>query len=211
MYVPRHFAEDDVPTLHAFMAQYGFATLITIRDGAPFASHLPLLVDGGRGEFGALIGHMARVNPQWRGFDGETEALAIFHGPHAYISPNWYPSRQKVPTWNYAAVHAYGAPRILEHHDEVLAVLERLVAVHEGAMAEPWRIDSQTDAYRDTQMRGITAFEIPIARLEGKYKLNQNKPEADRLGAAMALRRTGDATALELARMMEACDDREMG
>ncbi len=211
MYVPRHFAEDDVPTLHGFMAQYGFATLVTTRDGAPFANHLPLLVDGGAGGYGALIGHMARANPQWRGFDAGNEVLAIFQGPHAYVSPNWYPSRQKVPTWNYVAVHAYGVPHIIEDHDAVLAVLERLVAENEGAMAKPWRIDSQTADYRDMQMRGIVAFELPLARLEGKYKLAQTKSGADRLGAAAGLRDTGDALALELARMMEARDEREKG
>ena len=205
MYVPRHFAEDNVPTLHGFMARYGLATLVTTLNGAPFASHLPLLIDSGSGKFGALIGHMARANPQSRGFGEEALALAIF----AYISPSWYDSKQVVPTWNYAAVHAYGAPRIIEDHDATLAVLERLVAENESARAEPWRIDSQTDEFRDAQMRGITAFEIPITRLEGKYKLNQNKPEADRLGAATALREAGDAHALELARMMEACDESE--
>lgn len=209
MYVPLHFSQNHVPTLHGLMAQYGFATLVTTMDGIPFASHLPLLVDSGSGEYGALIGHMARANPQWRGFDAGTEALAIFQGPHAYISPSWYPSQQKVPTWNYAAVHAYGAPRIIEDHDDILAVLTRLVAFYESAMAEPWRIDSQTADFRDTQMRGIVAFEIPITRLEGKYKLAQNKPEADRLGAAKGLRDSGETLAVELARMMEARDASE--
>lgn len=211
MYVPRPFAEADVPTLHGFMAQYGFATLVTNHDGAPFASHLPLLIDRDVGEYGALIGHMSRANPQWRGFGARTEALAIFHGPHAYISPSWYESQQVVPTWNYAAVHAYGEPRIVEDHAAVLALLERLVAENESAGPAPWRIDSQTVAFRDSQMRGIVAFEIPIARLEGNFKLNQNKPEADRRGAAAGLRRTGDALALEVARMMEAGDDGETG
>ena len=204
MYVPRHFSEDHLPTLQGLMAQYGFATLVTTRDGAPVASHLPLLVDRECGEFGRLIGHMARANPQWRGFDGKTQALAVFQGPHAYISPRWYESEQAVPTWNYAAVHAYGAPRIIEDHDAALAVLEALVAVHEGAGPAAWRIDSQTADYRDSQIRGIVAFEIPITRLEGKFKLSQNKSEADRLGAARGLRDSGDALAAELARMMEA-------
>ena len=211
MYVPRHFSEDHVPTLHGFMAQYGFATLVTTRDGAPGASHLPLLVDSGASEYGTLIGHMARANPQWRGFDGETQALAIFQGPHAYISPSWYESEQAVPTWNYVAVHAYGAPRILEDHDAALAVLEALVAVHESTGPAPWRIDSQTTDYRDTQIRGIVAFEIPITRLEGKFKLSQNKPEADRRGAARGLRDRGDALAVELARMMEAREESVKG
>ena len=204
MYVPRPFAEDHLPTLHGFMARYGFATLVTNRDGAPFASHLPLLIDRDVGEYGALIGHMSRANPQWRGFGEEALALAIFHGPHAYISPSWYETQEVVPTWNYAAVHAYGAPRIIEDHAAVLALLERLVAENESARPAPWRIDSLGDAFRDSQMRGIVAFEIPIARLEGNYKLNQNKPEADRRGAAKALRETGDDLALKIARMMEA-------
>ncbi len=208
MYVPRHFSEDHVPTLHAFMAQYGFATLVTSLDAQPFASHLPLLIDSGSGKFGTLIGHMARANPQWRGFGEEALALAIFQGPHAYISPSWYDSKQVVPTWNYAAVHAYGTPRIFEDHDAVLALLERLVAENERAMAEPWRIDSLSSEFRDAQMRGIVAFEIPITRLEGKYKLNQNKPEADRLGAAAGLRGTGHGPAGDVARMMEAWDER---
>ncbi len=208
MYVPRHFAEDHVPTLHAFMAQYGFATLVTSPDAAPFASHLPLLIDSRVGDYGVLIGHMSRANPQWRGFGEGVEALAIFLGPHAYVSPNWYPSQQKVPTWNYAAVHAYGTPRILEDHHAVLEVLERLVAENDSAMAEPWRIDSLSSEFRDAQMRGIVAFEIPITRLQGKYKLNQNKPEADRLGAAAGLRETGEALAQDVARMMETWDER---
>ena len=208
MYVPRHFCEDHVPTLHAFMARYGFATLVTSLDAAHFASHLPLLVDSGAGEYGVLIGHMSRANPQWRGFGEDVEALAIFLGPHAYVSPSWYASEQKVPTWNYAAVHAYGTPRILEDHHAVLELLERLVAENESAMAEPWRIDSLSSEFRDAQMRGIVAFEIPITRLQGKVKLNQNKPEADRLGAAAGLRATGEALAQDVARMMETWDER---
>ncbi len=213
MYVPRHFAEGDTRILHGLMAQYGFAALITVVDGVPFASHLPLLIDGGAGEMGTLIGHMARTNPQWRGFGDGAEALAIFQGPHAYVSPSWYASEEVVPTWNYAAVHAYGAPRILEDHEATLTVLERLVTVHESAItlpdAVPWRIDSLPSAFRDTQMRGIVAFEIPITRLEGKYKLSQNKPEADRLGAARALRATGEPLARDVARMMESREDGE--
>jgi len=191
------------------MADYGFASLVTVVDGAPVASHLPLLVDREAGEFGSLIGHMARNNPQWRGFTEDAEALAIFQGPHGYISPSWYASQQAVPTWNYAAVHAYGAPRIIEDHGAVLAVLERLVAQNESARPTPWSLDSLATEFRDTQMRGIVAFEIPISRLEGKYKLGQNKPDADRRGAAAGLRVSGDPLAMELVRLMEDVDNGE--
>ena len=211
MYVARLFSETHVPTLHALMAQYRFATLVTSLDGSPVASHLPLLIDSGTGEYGVLIGHMSRANPQWRGFGEDVEALAIFHGPHAYVSPSWYDSEQTVPTWNYAVVHAYGTPRILEDHRTVLEMLERLVASSESAMAEPWRIGSLSSEFRDTQMRGIVAFEIPITRLEGNYKLSQNKPEADRRGAVAGLRETGEALAEDVARMMEARDESEKG
>lgn len=203
MYIPRHFAVDHLPTLHDFMERYGFATLITTGNGAPVASHLPLMIDREAGEFGTLIGHMARPNPQWRGFDEGAEALAVFHGPHAYISPSWYESSQKVPTWNYTAVHAYGVPRIIDDHDAVLAGLENMVAFYESGMDRPWRIDSQADDYRDMKMRGIVAFEIPISRVEGKFKLNQNKPEADRKGAVKGLRESGEAQDAALADLME--------
>lgn len=197
------------------MADYGFASLVTVVDGAPIASHLPIMVDREAGQYGTLIGHMARNNPQWRGFGPATEALVIFQGPHGYISPNWYASEQAVPTWNYTAVHAYGAPRIIEDHDAVLAHMERLVAENEGAVSgpgdAPWSLDGQAEEFRDMQLRGIVAFEIPIRRLEGKFKLNQNKPEADRLGAAAGLRASGDALAGELARLMEDVVERKKG
>lgn len=206
MYVPRHFAVDDLPTLHGFMAQYGFAYLVTATDGAPVASHLAMMVDASRGEYGTLVGHMSRANPQWREFAaaaGEAEALAIFHGPHAYISPSWYDGQQAVPTWNYTAVHAYGRPRILEDHQAVLALLQNLVAEHESARPEPWSLDSQEADYRDMKISGIVAFEIPISRLEGKFKLNQNKPAADRQGVIAGLRGADDAMAEDVADLME--------
>ena len=137
MYIPRQFVETDKRVLHGLMASYGFASLVTVADGAPVASHLPIMVDREAGEYGTLVGHMARNNPQWRGFGEGTEALAIFQGPHGYISPNWYVSEQAVPTWSYTAVHAYGVPRIIKDHDAVLALLERLVAENESAVSGP--------------------------------------------------------------------------
>src|SRR5260370_40830619 len=114
MYIPKAFREDDIKTLHTFMREYSFATLVTQQEGMPFASHLPFLLDREQGPYGTLLAHMARANPQWRDFDGTQEALVIFQGPHAYISPSWYQASLSVPTWNYAVAHAYGQPRIIE-------------------------------------------------------------------------------------------------
>jgi transcriptional regulator len=207
MYLPHHFAEDDTAALRQLMGRHDFALLVTTQDGAPFATHLPLLVEPDTGPHGTILGHMSRANPQWRGFAEGVEALAIFHGPHAYISPSWYADEPAVPTWNYAAVHAYGTPTVIDDHNAALAILERLVTVQEAGRAEPWSLDNVPDDFRDTQMRGITAFEMPIIRLEGKFKMGQNKPAEDRLGAAAGLRATGDPMAAEVAVLMEGGDE----
>ncbi len=203
MYLPRHFAEADPAALHGLMGRYGFALLVTVVDGEPFASHLPLLHQAEGGEFGVLLGHMSRPNPQWRGFADGAPALAVFQGPHAYVSPSWYASGEAVPTWNYTTVHAYGRPRVVDDHGAALAILERLVAIHEEGRPEPWGLDRVTAEFRDTQIRGIVAFEMPIDRLEGKFKLGQNRPAADREGAAAGLRATGEPLGHEVARLMD--------
>ncbi len=202
MYVPSHFAETDARTLAALMRDHDFAILVTTANGAPVASHLPLLFDEGRGDHGTIVGHLARANPQWRRFDGSAQALAIFQGPHAYVSPTWYASAAAVPTWNYAVVHVYGAPRVIDDGDGAKAVLERLVAKHEQGRAVPWRLDRLDGKYLAAQLRGIVAFEMPVARIEGKFKLNQNKPAADRRGAIAGLRASADAGSDALADLM---------
>jgi transcriptional regulator len=157
---------------------------------------------------------MARANPQWRDFEElakeDGEALVVFQGPHAYISPSWYGAGPAVPTWNYTAVHAYGRPHIVEDPARVRAILEQLVAVQESALDPPWTLDSQTDKYLSGMMRGIVAFEIPIERLEAKAKLGQNKSAAQAAGAAAALARSEDPMARETAALMRAArgDDR---
>ncbi len=207
MYLPRHFAEGDTAALHQLMARHDFALLVTSVDGAPFASHLPLMVEPDAGPHGTILGHMSRANTQWRGFTEGCEGLAVFQGPHAYISPSWYASEQIVPTWNYTAVHAYGTPRVIADHAGALAILERLVTVQEAGRAEPWSLDKVEDDFRDTQMRGIVAFEMPITRLEGKFKMGQNKAAADRAAAAAGLRATGDPMAAEVADLMDDAGD----
>lgn len=202
MYIPKGFEVEDLPTLHDFMERHGFATFVSWLEGAPFATHLPLLLDRERGEKGTIVGHVARANPHATSFDGKGPALAIYTGPHAYISPSWYASQQKVPTWLYTAVHASGQPREIADPAKVRALLERMVTLFEGGFAEPWRIGSQTETYLAGMQRGIVAFEMPIARLEGKFKLNQIKSEADRRGNIAALEASDDPMAREIGKLM---------
>ncbi|MFQ5773704.1 MAG: FMN-binding negative transcriptional regulator [Kiloniellaceae bacterium] len=207
MYVPDDFALDDAAAVAEVIRRHGFAVLVTAVDGRAVASHLPFLFDPDRGAKGTLRAHMARANPQWRDLArlGETggEALVVFQGPHAYVSPNWYGAQPAVPTWNYVAVHAAGTPRLVEEPGQVRAMLERLVRTHEAGLSEPWSLGSQDEAFVARMMRGIVAFEIPVARLEAKAKLNQNKRPEERRGAAAGLRAGGDPLADQVAALME--------
>jgi len=182
MYVPAAFEENDPAVLHALMRQFSFATLLTVTDSVPFATHLPFLVDAEGGGLGILRAHLARANPQWRHFTESVEALVIFQGPHSYISPGWYEEQPSVPTWNYAAVHAYGVPRLLGD-EETFDLLRASVAEYDPASEA---LDMPDEFVRKMQ-RGLVGFEIPIARLEGKRKMSQNKSEADREGVIAAL------------------------
>jgi len=202
MYIPKGFEVEDLPTLHDFMERNSFAVLFGTLDGAPFATHLPLLVDRDRGPNGTIVGHVARANPHGGIFDAKTPALAIFTGPHAYVSPSWYNRPNVVPTWLYTAVHAYGTPRATEDQNVVHALLERMVKLYESGFERPWQLSSQPASYLDTMRRGVIAFEMPIERVEGKYKLNQIKNEADRRGTIAGLQSTDDAMAHEVADLM---------
>ncbi len=179
MYVPELYARQDVPALHEFMRRHSFATLITQHEGAAFASHLPLMVDSRIGAQGGLVGHMARNNPQWQDFAAGQEVLAIFHGPHAYVSGGWYaPNLMAAPTWNYTVVHARGRARILSE-DELVEALHRLVDENEKDFASPWKLEL-TEVQRERALPAIVGFEIELARIEGKFKLGQNRSEQDR-------------------------------
>ncbi len=203
MYLPAPFREDDPLRLHALIRAHGFATLISEVAGEPFASHLPLLLDAERGPKGTLVGHMARANPQWRHFGVRRSALAIFHGPHCYVSPSWYVSGPAVPTWNYVAIHAYGRPRLLEHEAETRALLGRMVETYESGFETPWPLDSVPDDMMASLIREIVAFEVPIERLEGKLKLSQNRPPEDRAGVRARLAASTGAGERAVARLMD--------
>lgn len=203
MYIPKAFREEDAAALHPLMQTYSFATLVSQHDGAPFASHLPLILHPEEGSNGTLIGHMARANPQWRDFDGEQEILVIFQGPHAYVSPSWYTVQPSVPTWNYAAVHAYGVPRLIEDETELYGALQALVQTYEADRAQPWTLNGPDD-FLHKMMRAIVGFSIPIARLEGKYKLSQNRSEVDQAQVVQRLAAQGEPLEADVAELMQA-------
>lgn len=208
MYIPDHFAVTDPELLYPLMQRFNFATLVTVRADCPVATHLPLVVvppsDGQ--PHGTLVGHVARANPQWHEFDG-AEALVMFQGDHAYISPSWYEKHPSVPTWNYVAIHAYGVPRRIDEEQRVRAALRDLVALHEIGRPQPWDMDSLDDAYLRSMMRGVVVFEMEINRLEGKAKLSQNRSLADRQGVIAALLSSADPLQQALAAHIQALGD----
>jgi transcriptional regulator len=176
MYIPDAFAVTDRDVVLDFIERYSFATLVSVIDGEPFATHLPLLLDRADGR---LLGHVARANPHARAFDGKTPALAIFTGPHAYVSPALYINTPAVPTWNYTAVHVVGSPTVIDDELRIDGLLAALIQKYETPRERPWS-GEMPDDYRRKMVRGIIAFEMPMARLEGKFKLSQNRPAADR-------------------------------
>lgn len=211
MFVPKSFEVDDPAFLAKVMAAHDFALLVNQREDAPFVTHIPLLHDPDDGPYGTIHGHVARANPHWRCFDGAATALAVFQGPHAYISPSWYPSTEKVPTWNYVAVHAYGRPALVDDPDAVRAHLSQMVSRQENQRSDPWSMDDLPDRYIEGMLRGLVAFRMPIDRLQGKAKMNQNHPIENRRGAAAGLRATGRADDTEVARLIDRFDPDRAG
>lgn len=207
MYIPRHFEESRVEVLHALMHDEPFATLVVAgRDGLD-ANHLPLELDPEPAPFGILRGHVSRANALWRDAGGSTEVLAIFQGPQRYVTPSWYPTKAEtgkvVPTWNYAVVHAYGTPRFIEDPAWLLAHLERLTNRHEAERALPWKVSDAPADYVAGLLKGIVGFELPIARLSGKWKVSQNRTAADREGVSAGLRAAADPASAAMADLVE--------
>lgn len=210
MYTPKHFAfpEGATSALQDVIEATGFGVLVAAGDALE-ATHLPFVLDRARGRFGTLIAHVARANPIWALFAEGQEVLVVFQGAHGYVSPDWYANPGLVPTWNYVAVHAYGVPRILAGDAEVMDALERLSAVMEEGLRpkRPWTMDAVPETTLAALKRGIVAFEIEIARLDGKRKLNQNRTAADRAGVVEALEARGAEGDVALARLMRRLDD----
>ena len=190
MYSPPAFREEDASTLAAMMRTARLATLVTATAEGLLATPLPLLLDEGEGPHGVLYGHIARANPQWR-TPIVGEALVLFQGPDAYVSPGWYAAKAEhgkvVPTWNYEAVHAYGPVEFFDDPTRLLRVVTALTEHHEGNRPDAWKVTDAPPAYIDAQLRGIVGVRLAIARIEGKRKLSQNRSAADRAGVAAGL------------------------
>jgi len=192
MYVPAHFSTGDAALVDETIDANSFATLVSQVDGLPFATHLPMLRER-RGEHTVLLGHFARANPHWRSLAAGEPALAIFHGPHAYVSPRWYVSPNLVPTWNYAAVHCIGRLRIIDDPSSVRALIVRLVEQFEGARPDAWTLALEP-GLEASMLSAIVAFEFDVERIEAKFKLGQNRSAQDRRAVLEAMSVDASAT-----------------
>jgi transcriptional regulator len=207
MYTPKAFEVTDLALLQSTMKQSELATLVSITTQGLVATHLPLLLDETRGEYGTLTGHVSRANAQWRETDPHAEALIIFLGLDTYVSPNWYPAKQEtgrvVPTWNYAAIHAYGRLTFFEDVERLRIVVTELTQKHEASFPAPWQVTDAPAVYIDSQLKAIVGFEFEIVRLEGKRKFNQNRSVEDRIGVIEGLRELQTERKTKVADLME--------
>jgi transcriptional regulator len=201
MYIPAAFGQTDLDTLFGFIEKHSFGLLVSQVEGEPFASHLPFLLDRTSGPNGFLIGHMALANPQWRQAEGQS-VLAIFSGPHAYISPSWYEADNVVPTWNYVAVHVYGTLHVIRDEEALATILQDFVTFYEASLPQPWQFDSTSD-FSKKLVKAVAGFRIEIHRIEGKWKLNQNRPPEQRDRVVRVLETFADDNSQGVADLMK--------
>jgi len=201
MYIPNAFEITDPCKVGEVISANSFATLISKDGDSLFASHLPFLYKPKQGAKGKLISHMARANRHWQLFHEKEEALVIFNGPHAYISPTWYAAEVAVPTWNYVTIHVYGTPKIMETDAELSAVLDETVKKHEARLPNPWT-PNLPDELNAKLHQAIVGFEIEITRIEAKFKLGQNRSKEDQEKMFQTLQNSGDADSIRLAEFM---------
>lgn len=200
MYIPQHFKETNSERVSALIEGNSFGMLVTALDGVPFVSHLPFIFEHAAGSNGKLLCHMARANPQWQHFSSCSEVLAVFQGPHAYVSPSWY-SSPGVPTWNYAVVHLRGKPRLIENEYELESLVERLTNVYESHMPRPWK-PKLKDERRTKLLNMIVGFEIEVTDIQAKFKLSQNRPPQDQQNVVEKLGQSSDQTEAAVATLM---------
>jgi transcriptional regulator len=210
MYCPAAFRQDDLPTLHAQIQASGLAIVTSSGAQGLQASHLPLLLVPDEGEFGTLYGHFARANPHWRDLASGAEVLVVFSGADAYVHPGWYPAKAEhgkvVPTWNYIAVHAWGQAEVFDEPERLLQLVSRLSDRHEQGRAQPWAVDDAPRDYIESMLRAIVGFALPIRRLEGKWKLSQNRSTRDQAGVRAGLATSANPRDHELAAQMNPTD-----
>ncbi|MGD0109712.1 MAG: FMN-binding negative transcriptional regulator [Rhodopila sp.] len=195
VYVPAHFNEDRIDALHDLMRATGLATLVSMTADGLIASHAPMMLDPDPAPYGTLIGHLAKANSHACAADPLVQTLVIFQGPDGYITPSFYAAKKEhgkvVPTWNYAAIHAYGTLEVFDDPTRLLAVVTRLTNRHETPRAQPWAVSDAPDDFIQGMLRGIVGIALPITRLEGKVKMSQNRPAADHSGVIEGLRNDG--------------------
>jgi transcriptional regulator len=198
MYQPPHHREDRLDVQQALIRAHPLGMLVTLSSAGLIANPLPFILDDTVAPFGLLRAHLARANPQWRDIDRSIDALVIFQGAERYITPSWYPTKQEtgkvVPTWNFVIVQASGPMRVIEEREWLAAQIDALTAQQEGGRAQPWSVKDAPERFVEAQLKGIVGIEIPIARIEGKWKVSQNRPEADRHGVVAGLRASGEET-----------------
>lgn len=191
MYVPSHFAESRVEVLHDLIRSHPFGALVVLASDGLDANHIPFEIDPEPAPFGTLRGHVARANPVWRDFSSQVDALVMFQGAHAYISPAWYVTKKEhgkvVPTWNYAVVHAHGPLRVIDDRKWLREFVGKLTDRHEAPRSDPWKVTDAPADFIDTMVAAIVGIEIPIAKLAGKWKVSQNRPAQDRAGVIEGL------------------------
>ncbi|MCW7541724.1 FMN-binding negative transcriptional regulator [Aquabacterium sp. A7-Y] len=206
MYVPKFHEESDPAVLQALIRAYPLGTWVSHSDDGLLANHVPFLLDAGRGEHGTLLCHVARANPVWRSCAAGGDALVVFHGPDRYISPSWYPGKAEhgkaVPTWNYAVVHVHGRPRVVEDREWLLRHLARLTDEHEAGRELPWTLADAPADFTERLLAAIVGIEIPITRMMGKWKVSQNRTEADKRGVVAGLAAQGDSVSLDMAALV---------
>lgn len=203
MYLPAHFEETRVDVLQQLIRAYPFGALVTLDESGLNANHIPFEIDPEPAPFGTLRAHVARSNPVWRNFNPAVETLMLFQGPHTYITPSWYPTRQEggkvVPTWNYMVVHAYGAMRVIEDAAWLRALVERLTRHHEAVLGTAWKVSDAPADFIEQQLSAIIGIEIPLTKLIGKWKVSQNRSQVDRDAVVRELRSSGDGVAAAMA------------
>lgn len=207
MHIPKSFEQTDIDAMRELILANPLGTFVTALPDGLTADHIPFELMPGPEPCGALLGHVARANPVWRDISPGAEALVIFNAAQAYISPSWYPTKpvteKVVPTWNYVVVHAYGRVNVVEEADWLAAHIERLVDRHEARFERPWSVSDAPDEYIDKMLRAIVGIEIDISRLQGKWKVSQNRPREDRAGVVRGLRSSGTPGALQMADYVE--------
>ena len=200
MYIPKQFDEPDIEIMHQLIREKPLATLVTMSSNGLNANHIPLHLVATPAPYGVLRGHVARANPVWRDFQANIDTLAIFHGPDAYITPDWYVTKKEtgkvVPTWNYAVVHAHGMLSIIDDAEWVRNQLEALTAQNEARFSEPWRVSDAPTEFTDKLIEAVVGIEIVITRLSGKWKVSQNQPPRNQASVIEGLSRTPDTRAM---------------